>query len=324
MTERVESRGFFEMLWDCEYCDTKGLLAKSQRYCANCGGQQNADKRYFPPEGAEVRVDGHKYEGADHYCPSCNTPQSAQAKNCTHCGAPQTEAKEVQGVAAPVRPKPAKKSRWWIWVILAVVVIGGIVFAVKWCNRTESKQATVTGHRWERAIAVEQFREVSDAAWHDRVPPDARRVTCHRKQRSTRKVPDGETCRDEKVDRKDGTFEVVRKCKPKYRSEPVDDDWCRFTVSRWKPVDRVASSGAGTSPTWPTANLPPERAAAVLGARRQGARSSTYWIDLELPGSSPPKQSCEVSEATWRKHGDGTKPQVEVRVRTGEVDCDSL
>ena len=62
---REESQGFFEMLWDCEYCDARGLLAKSQRHCANCGAQQNADKRYFPKEGEQVRVDGHIYEGAD-------------------------------------------------------------------------------------------------------------------------------------------------------------------------------------------------------------------------------------------------------------------
>src|SRR4029077_20953660 len=35
--EREESQGFYEMLWDCQFCDTRGLLAKSQRFCANCG-----------------------------------------------------------------------------------------------------------------------------------------------------------------------------------------------------------------------------------------------------------------------------------------------
>jgi len=46
--EREESQGFFEMLWDCEHCDARGLYAKSQRYCAHCGAPQNPDKRYFP------------------------------------------------------------------------------------------------------------------------------------------------------------------------------------------------------------------------------------------------------------------------------------
>ena len=61
--EREESQGYYEMLWDCEFCDARGLLAKSQRYCANCGAPQNADKRYFPKEGEERRVDGHRGGG---------------------------------------------------------------------------------------------------------------------------------------------------------------------------------------------------------------------------------------------------------------------
>lgn len=61
--EREESRGYFEMLWDCDHCDARGLLAKSQRHCANCGAPQNPDKRYFPREGEERRVDGHLLRG---------------------------------------------------------------------------------------------------------------------------------------------------------------------------------------------------------------------------------------------------------------------
>src|SRR5262245_40148949 len=100
------------MLWDCDYCGTKGLLAKSQRHCPECGGKQNPDKRYFPKEGEERRVEGHKYEGADRTCSACGAPQSALAKNCTNCGAPLEGAAQVQGVATPVAPK--KPTRWWI------------------------------------------------------------------------------------------------------------------------------------------------------------------------------------------------------------------
>lgn len=77
--ERVESLGFYEMLWDCEFCGTKGLLAKSQRHCPECGAKQSADARYFPKEGEETKVAGHKYESSDRYCPACNAPQGALA-----------------------------------------------------------------------------------------------------------------------------------------------------------------------------------------------------------------------------------------------------
>ena len=35
--ERVESEGFFEMLWDCDHCGQQGLLGKTQRHCPECG-----------------------------------------------------------------------------------------------------------------------------------------------------------------------------------------------------------------------------------------------------------------------------------------------
>ncbi|HEX8113179.1 MAG TPA: hypothetical protein VF516_35860 [Kofleriaceae bacterium] len=104
--EREESQGYFEMLWDCDHCDARGLFAKSQRYCANCGAPQNPDKRYFPQPGQEQRVDGHIYEGADRTCPACSAPQSARAKNCTHCGSVLDGAAEVRGFTdAPAAPR---------------------------------------------------------------------------------------------------------------------------------------------------------------------------------------------------------------------------
>src|SRR5262245_41064864 len=139
--ERTESQGFYEMLWDCDHCDTKGLLAKSQRHCPECGAKQNADKRYFPPEGAEVRVDGHKYEGADRVCPACSAAISAAAKNCTNCGSPQDGAAEVKGVAVPIVVKPQRK----VWPIVLIVIAAVLVlgFAI-WFFFIRTKSATLT------------------------------------------------------------------------------------------------------------------------------------------------------------------------------------
>ncbi|HEY0987264.1 MAG TPA: hypothetical protein VGD80_09445, partial [Kofleriaceae bacterium] len=127
--EREESQGFFEMLWDCEFCDARGLLGKSQRYCASCGAPQNPAKRYFPKEGEQRRVDGHLYEGADRTCPACSAPQSAKAKNCTHCGSVLDGAAEVRGVvdapaaraAAPARPR--RRRRIWLYVVLGIALV---------------------------------------------------------------------------------------------------------------------------------------------------------------------------------------------------------
>lgn len=314
--ERTESLGHFEMLYDCEHCGTKGLLAKSQRHCAECGAPQNPDKRYFPKEGEEKVVDGHRFEGSDRHCPSCNTAMGAIAKNCTQCGAPLDGSKEVRGVVTPVAKK--KPRRWWL-VALVIGIVVLIIFGI-WYRfiRKVEKQLVVTGHRWERSIAVEEYADVDEEKWRDQMPTDARGPICQRKERSRKQVPTGEEdCKVEKVDKKDGTFEQVKKCTPIYKSEPVEDDWCRYSVRTWKQLAPVKLSGAGLSAAWPTKDLPPAEAAATLGARRQGKRTETFTLEIAT-------QSCEVSEAVWRKYADGATVKVQVRASSGAIVCSSL
>jgi len=318
--ERVESQGFFEMLWDCDHCETKGLLAKSQRHCAECGAKQNPDKRYFPKEGDAVqRVDGHQYEGSDRQCPNCAAALSAKAHNCTNCGAPLDGAPgyEVKGVAAPVKPAKPKR-RWWPPVAIILVVIG-LVFGVWYaCIRTRSVKMKVTAHKWTCTIGIEKFGDVEGETWRESVPRDARGTRCHPKQKSTRQVPDGEICHDERVDKKDGTFEVVRKCKPKYHSEPVDGDWCTYTRRDWKQVDQIATSGTGTTIGCPTKNLPPTKVDEQVGATRQGRKQEVRTLVL---GS----ESCELaSDPKWRGYADGSDVKVEVRATSGGIVCSSL
>ncbi|HEY5936722.1 MAG TPA: hypothetical protein VIU61_18870 [Kofleriaceae bacterium] len=316
--ERVESQGFFEMLWDCDHCDTKGLLGKSQRHCPECGAKQNPDKRYFPKEGdALQRVDGHKYEGSDWQCAACGAPQSAKANNCSNCGAPREGAAEVKGVAAPA-PPPKPKRRWWPPVVVIVVVIG-MIFGVWYaCIRTTSTTMKVTGHSWACTISIEKFGAVQGEAWRDNVPRDARDIRCVAKQKSTKQVPDGETCVDERVDNKDGTFEVKRKCRPKYRSEPVEGEWCTFARNDWKEIDRKVSTGTGTALACPSTDLPPTQVNEQVGVIRQGKRTETRKLIFGT-------QSCEIPiDAKWRGYPDGASVKVEVRARSGEIVCSSL
>lgn len=316
---RVESDGHYEMLWDCDHCDTKGLLGLSQRFCAECGAPQNPVKRYFPKEGEAKRVDGHNYEGADRQCPSCNTAMGAKAKNCTHCGAPMDgSAREVRAVAAPVVAPPPKKKRWWIPVLIIGIIVLAI-FGIWWrFIRTKNVEMAVTAHAWTREIAIEEFKSLTETEWRDRVPSDAEGRSCIRKERSRKQVKTGrENCTTERKDKKDGTFEKVKKCTPIYDSEPVYDDWCTYNVRRWKQVDAAKTSGTGMSPTWSTANLPAADVPATFGAKRQGKRTETLTLQFG-------DQTCDVSDATWRKYADGKKVKVEVRASSGDIVCGSL
>jgi predicted nucleic acid-binding Zn ribbon protein len=311
--ERVESEGFYEMLWDCDHCGTQGLLGNSQRHCPECGAPQNPDKRYFPSPEQQKRIEGHSYEGADRHCPACNAPMAAKANNCDKCGSPLDGSKEVRGVISAPAPT-RKRRRIWPYIVGALVVIGVVIWF--FFIRTRDAEVTVTAHRWERVVTVEQYGDYDESAWRDQVPADASVPVCHRRQRSTRKVQTGEECHTEKVDKKDGTFEQVRRCRPTYRDEPVDDDWCSFRVRRWKQVNSVRAAGSGIQPVWP-AQLPAADSPATLGAMRSGARKETLILDFG-------GDSCDVNDATWKKYRDGQKVKVEVRARSGKVVCGSL
>ena len=318
--ERVESEGFYEMLWDCDHCGTKRLLAKSQRYCAECGAPQNPDKRYYPPPDQETRVEGHEYVGADRTCPSCRSPMGAKAKNCTHCGSPLDGARDVKSVdeRAPAAPPEAKKRRWpWILAIV-LVAIAAIVFAIWFFFiRTRTAKLELAAHRWERTIDIVEFRDHDERAWRDQVPAGALPHACTREVRDHRQVKDGEDCHTVRKDKKDGTFEKQNVCTPKTHSEPIYDDKCSYTVRSWTKSDAVIAKGASTAPVWPTTTVPTD-ALPALGAKKQGARTEKLYLDFK--GAD----SCDVSESVWRKYSDGQKVEVQVRARSGDVVCDSL
>ena len=316
-TERTESQGFFEMLWDCDHCGTKGLLGKSQRHCANCGAPQNPDKRYYPTPEQQQQVQGHEYVGSDRTCPACSSPMSAKAKNCTQCGSPLDGSKEVRGVDEPAVPGPRKRShRIWLYVAIAVAVVAFAIWFI--FIRKYSAQVQIAAHHWERTITIEQFGDQHREGWRDELPAGAEMPLCSRRQRSSRQVQDGEDCHVERHDKKDGTFEQVKKCKPKYRSEPVEDDWCTYTIRAWGKVDEARATGTGLTAGWPAVAGLTADAPAVLGARRQGKRDEKLVLDFGDAGS------CDVDETTWRKYADGQKVNVEVRSRSGEVVCSSL
>jgi Zn-finger nucleic acid-binding protein len=327
--ERVEEVGVFEMLWDCAYCDTRGLLGKSNRHCPKCGAIQEAAHRYFPPPGQEVQANS-EYDGADRTCPSCGTPNGAKSVHCRQCGSPLDGSSEVGRVADRVdrpsvsaaSPKVASASRPpWVWGVLALAVLGiGVCGAsLLW---TRDARATVSDHNWTREIDVEALAPILASSWCDAVPGDAYLVSRKHEQRSTKQVPDGDTCGTRDIDRGNGTFQRVKECKPKYRAEPVYEDKCYYTVDRWQHSRSEKATGRGLDapPVWPRVSL---RATGLCrGCEREGARREKYTVSIRGPKGE--SWSCDVGEAKWRSLGNGVEVQVKVAVMGGGVRCESL
>ena len=349
----------YEMLWDCPSCGTKKLLGKTHRRCPNCGAAQDAKKRYFPPPGEEVPVEGHVFVGVDWACGACQTPNSRAADYCINCGHPRegnadvalvTEdgaaaTKDISPGAAPEEPGPsepaagipfaaerreeeAKPAERGFFRRSAARLLGGgaaalvafFALAVLW---TEKVEVAVERHEWVREIDVERMAARPDSAWCDSMPGDAYNVSRTREQRSSRQIADGEECHDVRRDNGDGTFSTSRECSTKYRSEPVYDDRCHYTVNRWG-LDRTArNSGAGLSPepSWPALSL---RSGGCLGCEKEGARRETLTVRLRGRKNRAKTWSCVIDHPRWRMLGDGQLTQIEVRVLTGGAVCDTL
>lgn len=323
-------QGVFEMLWDCEHCDTKNLLGKTNRYCPVCGAPQDPKRRRFPAPGEETAANT-TYDGADRHCPACNTANGAKAVHCRHCGSPMDGSGDVKRLAdqvdgrstepAPVaQPTAPPKKKLWPFVLggIAVLTCGFCGVATFW---TKPSAAKVTGHTWERIIDIERFGPVSESDWCSAMPSGAHNVSRTRKQRSTNRIPDGQTCSTRNVDRGDGTFERKQECTTKYKEEPVYDQYCSYEVDKWAKARSVNAKGTmANSPQWPSVGE--LRTGSMVGAEREGARHETYTV--KLGGPKGESWSCDYSQAQWQGLAEGSTHEVAVRVLTGGVDCGSI
>jgi hypothetical protein len=345
MSEYSEDEGTYEMLWDCRSCGTPKLLGLTHRRCPNCGAVQDPAWRYYPSDDDRVLAKDHKYAGVDHTCPACGTAMGRSATFCANCGRELRDAKDVvrraaqvqaEGVAfdgetvqdakrehaaAKAPPKPVRRSPWPRRLVIGgVVAVGLVLVAVFWKRQVG---LSVQGHTWERNIDIERFEPRHDSSWCDQMPADAYSTSRSREQRSTRQVADGTECSMQREDRGDGTYKQVRKCQTKYRSEPVYDWRCSYTVDRWSVARTASAQGASLEdePRWPKVQL--VRTGQCLGCEREGRHRETYTVQLaDVPKAK--QHACSFQQAKWASFRMKSHWQGRTRVLGGGLDCDSL
>lgn len=339
----------YQMLWDCASCGTTRLLGLTHRHCPNCGAAQDAKRRYFPNEGEEVAVEGHTYAGVDRECPACQTPNSAAAGFCVNCGSPLDGAAAVQlrtddsrvplGSAPDDAPNenlafrpPAAEPRLFSgigpeeqgpprrkkWPMVVAGLVASTLVALFW---TRDITATVTAHAWVRSIDVEQLTPTAESDWRDRVPSGAYRMSCRSEVRSHRQVADGETCSPVRRDQGDGTFTTEQSCTTNYRSEPIYDDKCSYTIDRWKVIRTDEARGAFLTdpPRWPRVTL--SRPGTCVGCEREGERREDYSVTFAYEDQT---SSCSFPEARWRAIPLGQDFKAKALVVTGRLTCSSI
>lgn len=340
----------YEMFWDCPSCGTEKLLGKSHRHCPNCGAVQDPAFRYFPAEHEKVAVEDHVFHGVDWVCERCDTPNAAAATHCVNCGdlrdgveadavrRPDTVAGQQPGrsltrserAAAVKLPGDERPQGWqgWLrarWKTLLLVLVATVLVCTglgvgSWFW-TEAKGVEVTGHSWSRDIFIEKLAPRRDGSWCDGMPYDAYSVSRSERQRGTKQIPDGESCSTVNVDNGDGTYSTRQSCHTTYRSEPIYDTWCDYTVDRWQRVDTRSAGGRSLTPAphWPSVSVD---GCASLGCRRIGGRREVYTVHMRDDDGDD--QACAYGQGLWSSMGVGSRWTARKRVIWDNLVCDGL
>ena len=212
---------------------------------------------------------------------------------------PDAAATPMGVAAAP--PAPPKGFPTVLAIVggLVAVLVVFVLVAIFWKREGVFE---VTGHAWERNIAVERFDVGRKTAWCDERPAGGRELSRRREQRGTSQVKDGETCQTRKKDNGNGTYKEVRECQPKFRSEPVMSDRCEFEVTDWRTSRALSEKGASPQdpPRWPAVTL--ARPGSCIGCEREGPRSDKYTVKFansKGKSDSGDAVSCDLPEARW-------------------------
>jgi hypothetical protein len=216
--------------------------------------------------------------------------------------------------------------------VFGVFVVGIIALAF-YLTRTHEAQLTVTGVHWERSIEVEELQTLTEQAWENELPSDARPISRRREfhhndkiQTGTRKVDETYTERVQtgtkrvKVgtkNRGNGYFEDVYKDEPVYenrkrtrtvdepvyRNEPVYKNRVTYQVDRWKTVRTERAQKDDNSPVWPAVSTGPKR--------RAGRRAEKYLVLLR-DSQSGETYEREVAEGEFVRFVPGSTCRAEI------------
>jgi hypothetical protein len=291
--------------------------------------------------------------GADWFCAYCGASNRGDQPICKHCKAERTDdAKALQEEADPGLPpeevpqKPPPKKWGMGWKIALGLVgslflcCGGTVVYWIWESMEHDTTGQILSTEWKRTMYQERFTPVTLEGWQDELRLQQPRMpvngtgevaglqnirSCASRQRSTRKVADGQqrvcTTKSRKVacgteekcrtrDKGNGFKEevcedVTKYCsesyedcnmETRYRDEPVYAQKCSYDTYQWKEVTRRDTSGKdGDPPRWPEL---------TAGGVERLRREAKYSLQIAYDGgkkntSLEPKTEQEF--IVWKK-----------------------
>jgi hypothetical protein len=214
-----------------------------------------------------------------------------------------------------------------------------LVFVFWLIGRPRERVLTVTGHRWERTVAVEELRTVTEEGWEGELPAGARSLSSRREVHHTNRVQIGTETRTRTVSERvqtgtervkvgsrdlgNGYFEDVYEDRPVYedrdhqetykepvyREDPVYRLKHRYEIDKWVPAREAKAGASDLSPVWPDSQLGLKQ--------REGQRTEVYEV-LFVDREGDRRVYRARDELEWKSFQPGTSYRAKVR-SGGEV-----
>lgn len=245
-----------EGLWDCPYCNQKGIGGLTKK-CPGCGHPQDEGTKFYVGENKSYLSEDQSKEygqGADWTCSYCETLNRHNSTECAGCGAPreqssgdyfdnqkrieeqekkqQSSLNEIASAQSHTTSfdKTTKNSfgkRKKLGIFFAVIVALFAFFL--WPKNTTG---IVQDKSWSRNIEVETYKTVKENDWS--IPEGGREydkkeeihhydtVIDHYEDvtvTKTRQVQDGYDTHTNYIDNGDGTFREETVSTPRYVTE---------------------------------------------------------------------------------------------------------
>jgi hypothetical protein len=336
-----------EGAWDCPVCGRKKNRGP-EKFCGGCGAPRGPEAQLYLPDDAPEVVEAEALKraaaGPDWICPYCQGDNPAVNGFCSGCGAPRDGAKTREvtehrdGVTpAPLATTPPTGSSPWakrlgLGCLGLIAIVGLILFL----GRPKATTLTVTGFHWQRTIAVEQLRPVTDQAWEGEVPSGARILSSSREVHHVDHLQTGSQTRHRTVSEQvqtgtkrvktgsrnlgNGYFEDIFEDRPVYanrsrqesyqepvyRDRPVYRQRIRYEIEKWTPDRDAKAEGSDHAAAWPDPRL---------GAKERGGKRSEVYEVLFRTAKGAAATYEAPNEQAWRSFEEG-------RSYKGKVDGD--
>jgi len=228
----------------CPFCGTRNPAGAAT--CSQCHGDLKEGARR---QSGRVVGTFRSQPAAKVKCPACGTENEPDTPRCTKCGSPlgQKKTTEPSKQAAPL----SSTARLAIIALLIAAVVGCFIFFSRGAA-SKAVVGRVNNVRWERNIAVEEFRTINQSGWWDEIPNDATIQGCEDRYRYSSSEPvenSREVCGEPySVDQGSGYAEVVQDCE--YQ---VYEPFCDYQMEGWSPGQTLKQQGSSLTAQWPNA-----------------------------------------------------------------------